>query len=147
MIDKLWTESLEDDPNIILINCHYPISPTSFVLQYGVIVKKPEGVSDEVAAGIADAIAGGVAIGFEQDIEIWKNKSPIDNPLRSEEDGPVYQLRRWYQQFYVDVEDIEPEMVNRFEYEIDTERALTSWQEEIDANLAAGRSAIPAPAS
>jgi hypothetical protein len=47
----------------------------------------------------------------------------------------------------VDVENIEPEMVNRFEYEIDTERALTSWQEEIDANLAAGRSAIPAPAS
>ncbi|MHA6742396.1 Rieske 2Fe-2S domain-containing protein [Rhodococcus sp. MS16] len=147
MIDKLWTESLEDDPNIILINCHYPISPTSFVLQYGVIVKKPEGVSDEVAAEIADTIAGGVAIGFEQDIEIWKNKSPIDNPLLSEEDGPVYQLRRWYQQFYVDVENIEPEMVNRFEYEIDTERALTSWQEEIDANLAAGRSAIPAPAS
>jgi hypothetical protein len=84
-----------------------------------------------------------VAIGFEQDVEIWKNKSRIENPLLCEEDGPVYQLRRWYNQFYVDVEDVEPEMVNRFEYEIDTERANKSWQAEVDANIAAGRSAIP----
>ena len=54
----------------------------------------------------------------------------------------MYQLRRWYEQFYVDVDDVTPEMVNRFEYEIDTERALQSWQAEVDANLAAGRSAL-----
>ncbi|MCE4267259.1 Rieske 2Fe-2S domain-containing protein [Rhodococcus globerulus] len=147
MIDKLWSGSDGNEPSMILVNCHYPVSPTSFVLQYGVIVKKPEGVSDEVADEMAAGVSAGVAIGFEQDVEIWKNKSSIDNPLLSEEDGPVYQLRRWYQQFYVDVEAIEPEMINRFEYEIDTERALASWQEEIDANVAAGRSAIPAPAS
>ncbi|SLJ82591.1 Rieske (2Fe-2S) domain-containing protein [Mycobacteroides abscessus subsp. abscessus] len=33
-------------------------------------------------------------------------------------------------------------MTNRFEFEIDTERALQNWQAEVDANLAAGRSAI-----
>ncbi|ABH00047.1 terminal oxygenase KshA (plasmid) [Rhodococcus jostii RHA1] len=148
MIDKLWTEGDDSgEPNIMLINCHYPISADSFMLQYGVMVKKPEGVPDAVANGIAAQVAAGVAIGFEQDVEIWKKKSSIDNPLLSEEDGPVYQLRRWYEQFYVDVEDINPEMTNRFEFEIDTDRALKNWQVEVDANLAAGRSAIPSPVS
>lgn len=143
MIDKLWADPLADDPNVILINCHYPISSTSFQLQYGVIVKKPKGMSADAADQIATAVADGVAIGFEQDVEIWKNKSRIENPLLSEEDGPVYQLRRWYNQFYVDIAEIEPEMINRFEFEIDTERAMTSWQAEVDANVAAGRSALP----
>jgi hypothetical protein len=74
--------------------------------------------------------------GLEQDVEIWTNKAPIDNPLLSEEDGPVYQLRRWYQQFYVDVEDITEDMTKRFEFEIDTTRAVTSWQKEVAENLA-----------
>ncbi|MFI7189132.1 Rieske 2Fe-2S domain-containing protein [Nocardia nova] len=144
MVDKLWSGGVDPDgdPNIYLINCHYPVTPTSFRLQYGVMVRKPVGMDDEAANQIAAAVAKGVAIGFEQDVEIWKNKARIDNPLLCEEDGPVYQLRRWYEQFYVDVEDIKPEMVNRFEFEIDTERALHNWQAEVDANLAAGRSAI-----
>jgi 3-ketosteroid 9alpha-monooxygenase subunit A len=142
MIDKLWIGDQTGDHNVVLINCHYPISSTSFVLQYGVIAKRPQGVPVEVGDQISAGVATGVAVGFEQDVEIWKNKSRIENPLLSEEDGPVYQLRRWYQQFYVDVEDVEPEMVNRFEYEIDTERANKNWQAEVDANVAAGRSAI-----
>lgn len=146
MVDKLWSgdRTGAGEPNIYLINCHYPITLTSFRLQYGVMVEKPTGMDDAAAEQVAAAVAKGVAIGFEQDVEIWKNKSRIDNPLLCEEDGPVYQLRRWYEQFYVDVEDIKPEMVNRFEFEIDTERALQNWQAEVDANLAAGRSAIPA---
>ncbi len=45
MIDKLWSggRDPESAPNIYLINCHYPITPTSFRLQYGVIVEKPVG--------------------------------------------------------------------------------------------------------
>jgi 3-ketosteroid 9alpha-monooxygenase subunit A len=146
MVDKLWSggRAGAGEPNIYLINCHYPITSTSFRLQYGVMVEKPTGMDDAAAEEVAAAVAKGVAIGFEQDVEIWKNKSRIDNPLLCEEDGPVYQLRRWYEQFYVDVEDIRPEMVNRFEFEIDTERALQNWQAEVEANLAAGRSAIPA---
>ena len=64
---------------------------------------------------MASAIALGdfVKMGFEQDVTIWKNKTRIDNPLLCEEDGPIYQLRRWYEQFYVDVADIAPDMVDR----------------------------------
>lgn len=131
MIDKLWSEANGMMIETVLINCHYPVTANSFVLQWGAMVKKPEGLSDEVANGMAAQFAEGVELGFKQDVDIWLNKSRIDNPLLSEEDGPVYQLRRWYQQFYVDVEDITDDMTKRFEFEIDTTRAVQSWEAEV----------------
>ncbi|MFF5928292.1 MULTISPECIES: Rieske 2Fe-2S domain-containing protein [Streptomyces] len=137
MIDHLYSDvggGLEME--IVLINCHYPIDADSFVLQYGAIVKRLPGMTDEQAAEAAAATAEGATVGFEQDVEIWRNKTRIDNPLLTEEDGPVYQLRRWYEQFYVDVADVKDEMVQRFEFEIDTQRATTAWRAEVDENLA-----------
>ena len=69
--------------------------------------------------------------------QIWRHKARIDNPLLVEEDGPVYQLRRWYQQFYVDVADVQPDMVDRFEFELDTTRPYEAWMKEVEANMAA----------
>ncbi|MBN6041453.1 Rieske 2Fe-2S domain-containing protein [Amycolatopsis sp. 195334CR] len=120
----------------VLINCHYPVSENSFVLQWGVSVKKLPGVSDEQADKIAGKFAKSIGVGFLQDVEIWRNKSRIDNPLLCEEDGPVYQLRRWYEQFYVDVADVTPEMTQRFEFEVDTTRANEVWAVEVQENLA-----------
>ncbi|MER8038190.1 Rieske 2Fe-2S domain-containing protein [Streptomyces hydrogenans] len=137
MIDHLYSDvggGLEME--IVLINCHYPIDADSFLLQYGAIVKRLPGMTDEQAAEAAAATAEGATVGFEQDVEIWRNKTRIDNPLLTEEDGPVYQLRRWYEQFYVDVADVKDEMVQRFEFEIDTQRANTAWRAEVDENLA-----------
>jgi 3-ketosteroid 9alpha-monooxygenase subunit A len=145
MIDYLWNDVAGGETiESVLINCHYPVSPTSFVLQWGTIVKKPKGVSDEEAQAMAEAFTAGVETGFLQDVEIWKNKAKIDNPLLCEEDGPVYQLRRWYDQFYVDVEDVTPEMTQRFEFEIDVERANQFWQKEVQENIANGRVVIKA---
>ena len=45
-------------------------------------------------------------------------------------------MRRWYEQFYRDVADIEPDMVARYEFEIDTTRAVAGWEAEVAANLA-----------
>ncbi|MEU6112289.1 Rieske 2Fe-2S domain-containing protein [Streptomyces albidoflavus] len=126
-----------------MINCHYPVSSDAFVLMYGAIVRKLPGMSDAQAAQAAAEVSQGLAAGFEQDIEIWRNKSRIDNPLLCDQDGPVYQLRRWYEQFYVDAADVTPEMTDRFEFEIDTERAVRVWQAEVDANIAR-RAAEPA---
>jgi 3-ketosteroid 9alpha-monooxygenase subunit A len=86
----------------------------------------------------------GVSKGFLQDVEIWKHKTRIDNPLLVEEDGAVYQLRRWYQQFYVDAADVEPEMVERFEIEVDTSRANEYWNTEVEQNLKAQDAEAPA---
>ena len=91
----------------------------------------------ETAVGLGDF----VKTGFEQDVEIWRNKARIDNPLLCEEDGPVYQLRRWYEQFYVDVADVAPDMVDRFEYELDTTSPNEEWMKVVNANLAARASA------
>ncbi|GAA3483156.1 MULTISPECIES: Rieske 2Fe-2S domain-containing protein [Streptomyces] len=137
MIDYLFSPVAEGvEMEMALINCHYPIDENSFMLQYGAIVKKLPGMSDEEAAEAARLTSEGLAVGFEQDIEIWRNKSRIDNPLLCEEDGPVYQLRRWYEQFYVDVEDVKDEMVQRFEFEIDVTRATAAWRAEVKENLA-----------
>ncbi|WP_280309773.1 Rieske 2Fe-2S domain-containing protein [Nocardia abscessus] len=136
MIDHLRSESAGLAVEGILINCHYPVSPTKFVLQYGAIVKKPHGVPPEQAEEIAAKFAGGLGRGFEQDAAIWQRKTRIDNPLLCEEDGPVYQLRRWYEQFYTDVAEIDPKMTDRFEFEVDTSRAVTAWEAEVAANLA-----------
>ncbi|GAA2824718.1 Rieske 2Fe-2S domain-containing protein [Crossiella cryophila] len=120
----------------VLINCHYPVSANSFVLQWGAIVKKLPGLTDEHADKIAGKFARGIGVGFLQDVEIWKNKARIDNPLLCEEDGPVYQLRRWYDQFYVDTEEVTEDMVRRFEFEVDTSRAVAAWEREVAENLA-----------
>lgn len=136
MIDDLVYHYEDGDVPSVLINCHYPIDSNSFVLQYGVIVKKRPGVTDAEAEAMARKQGDFIRIGFEQDVEIWKNKARIDNPLLCEEDGPVYQLRRWYQQFYVDVADVESEMTERFEFEIDTTRPNEAWRAEVQENLA-----------
>ncbi|MUL65599.1 3-ketosteroid-9-alpha-hydroxylase [Mycobacterium sp. CBMA 234] len=137
MIDDLTYHYPEADHKTILINCHYPIDANSFVLQYGIVVKKMAGLPEEAAMATAVALGDWVKQGFEQDVQIWKNKARIDNPLLVEEDGPVYQLRRWYEQFYVDAADVVPEMTDRFEYELDTTVPREAWTKEMEANLAA----------
>lgn len=135
MINWLWHDYKGMTMESILINCHYPVTPESFVLQWGAIVKRPPGLTPEHAEKVAAKFAKFVGLGFEQDVEIWKHKTRIDNPLLCAEDGPVYQLRRWYDQFYTDVEDITPDMVARYEFEVDTTRPVAEWEAEVAANL------------
>jgi 3-ketosteroid 9alpha-monooxygenase subunit A len=139
MINWLWNTFQGVEVENVLINCHYPVTPDSFVLQWGVMVKKLPGLSDEHADKIAAKFAKGIGAGFMQDVEIWRNKTKIDNPLLCEEDGPVYQLRRWYEQFYTDAAEVTREMTGRFEFEVDTTRANEVWQAEVEDNLARQR--------
>ena len=44
-------------------------------------------------------------------------------------------MRRWYQQFYVDVADVTPDMTDRFELEVDTTKANEKWNVEVEENL------------
>jgi 3-ketosteroid 9alpha-monooxygenase subunit A len=66
-----------------------------------------------------------------QDVAIWRTKARIDNPMLSESDGPVYRLRQWYDQFYVDALDVKPGSVARFEREVDTRYANEVWAREL----------------
>lgn len=125
------------------INCHLPVSPNSFLLQWGAIVRRAEGMSDNDADAMATQFADSLGTAFMQDVEIWRHKARVDNPLLCEEDGPVYQLRRWYEQFYVDVEDVTPDMVNRFEFEVDLVTAQQRWDEQMARALAAHNVTAP----
>jgi 3-ketosteroid 9alpha-monooxygenase subunit A len=120
------------------------VTQNSFLLQWGVIVEKPKGMDEKMTNKLSKVFTEGVSKGFLQDVEIWKHKTRIDNPLLVEEDGAVYQLRRWYQQFYVDAADVEPEMVERFEIEVDTTRAIEHWNVEVAENLKAQDAEAPA---
>jgi 3-ketosteroid 9alpha-monooxygenase subunit A len=135
MINWLDVDYKGFQTEVILINCHIPTGPDSFTLQYGITVKKPAGIDDDTATFISKKYAQMFGEGFLQDVHIWKNKVPVQNPLLCEEDGPVYQLRRWYEQFYVDQADVQQEMVDRFEFEVDTTKANEYWQEEVAENL------------
>ena len=135
MIDNLWHDYHGMQIESVLINCHYPVTPNSFMLQWGAIVKKPEGLADEHAAAMSAKFAKFVGLGFKQDVEIWLHKAKVDNPLLCAEDGPVYQLRRWYDQFYCDVTDVQPDMVARYEFEVDTARSVAAWEAEVAENL------------
>jgi 3-ketosteroid 9alpha-monooxygenase subunit A len=136
MIDELTYHYGDGDARSVLINCHYPIDTNSFVLQYGIIVERRPGIDRATADVMAQRMGDFIKLGFEQDVAIWRNKTRIDNPLLCEEDGPLYQLRRWYQQFYVDRADVTPEMTDRFEFEIDTTKPNEAWRREVEENLA-----------
>jgi 3-ketosteroid 9alpha-monooxygenase subunit A len=136
MVDELTYHYQGFDLHSVLINCHYPIDENSFVLHSGIIAKHSDQLPKEAAEVLAGKLSGFILRGFDQDIQIWKNKARIDNPLLCEEDGPVYQLRRWYQQFYVNAAEVAPEMTERFEFEIDTTRPVESWARECEENLA-----------
>jgi 3-ketosteroid 9alpha-monooxygenase subunit A len=141
MIDDLTYHLEHGDQKTVLLNCHYPIDAESFVLQYGITVEKQPGVPEDEAMATAVALGDWVKKGFDEDIEIWRNKARIDNPLLCEEDGPVYQLRRWYQQFYVDVADVTPDMVDRYEFEVDMTHPRQVWAEPMAAGTAATQAA------
>jgi 3-ketosteroid 9alpha-monooxygenase subunit A len=105
------------------------------MLQWGISVQKPRGMGEADTEKLSKAFTDGVSMGFLQDVEIWKNKTRIENPLLVEEDGPVYQLRRWYEQFYVDAADVTAAMTHRFEFEVDTSTANEHWHSEVEENL------------
>ncbi|EFQ82303.1 rieske [2Fe-2S] domain protein [Aeromicrobium marinum DSM 15272] len=136
MINWLDTDYQGFLTKVILINCHIPTGPNSFKLQFGLCVEKPDGVDDATAAYIGDKYVESFTVGFMQDVAIWQNKAPVQNPLLCEEDGPVYQLRRWYEQFYVDRAEVTAEMTERFEFEVDTTKANENWRAEVAENLA-----------
>jgi 3-ketosteroid 9alpha-monooxygenase subunit A len=144
MINWLKTDYKGFLTDVVLINCNVPTSSSSFTLQYGLKVRKPPGLDDATVDYIAGRYRDMFGSGFLQDVAIWLNKAPVENPLLCEEDGAVYQLRRWYEQFYVDVADVTPEMTARFEFEVDTTRANEYWREEVARNLADAVPAEPA---
>lgn len=103
----------------ILMNSHTPVDANSFELRFGVLVKKFPGMSDEDCAEMVKGYVDLTNLAFSQDVEIWHNKVRVDNPMLCDGDGPVYQNRQWYEQFYQDAGSVDPKLKERKVVEID----------------------------
>jgi 3-ketosteroid 9alpha-monooxygenase subunit A len=135
MINPQW-RNMGDPTDTILINCHYPVSPYKFKLMVGVMVKRNPALSDAENAIRAETLSEQQKNAFYQDVHIWKTKTRIDNPLLCHADGPMLPLRRWHEQFYRDVADVEPLMTARFEYVAKLDYSNQVWDRERAERLA-----------
>lgn len=99
----------------ILLNSHVPTSENSFELRFGVLVKKNPELTSEQNNELAKQYVQANRTSFYQDVDIWKHKARIDNPVLAEGDGPIYQLREWYSQFFMDEADIPAKLKERQE--------------------------------
>jgi 3-ketosteroid 9alpha-monooxygenase subunit A len=86
----------------VLCVTHVPIDHDHFDLRYGVLVKKRLDLDESANAAMVQAYTDLAVKAFAEDVEIWHNKVRVDNPLLCAGDGPIYQLRAWYEQFYMD---------------------------------------------
>lgn len=138
LVSRLMFKLSENDAcETIEILAQYPVTAERFALHMGFIVRDNPNLNKEQNAERAQQVSHFLRQGTLQDVHIWETKAPIDNPLLCDSDGPLYQLRRWYEQFFVDVAHIKPEMVNRFEAETDTRHALPVWEQQAAEKLAA----------
>ena len=136
MINPHWRNIGGAPLETILVNCHYPITPHKFMLQVGVMVKHDPKLSAEENAARARAHSEMQQNAFYQDVHIWKTKTRVDNPLLCQADGPMIQLRRWHEQFYRDVADVDPLMTTRFEWVANLDYANQAWDKQLAENLA-----------
>jgi len=55
----------------------------------------------ETAHALGDAFIEEVMRQHSQDVPIWENKTFHENPVLCDGDGPIHQVRKYYQQFYL----------------------------------------------
>lgn len=63
------------------------------------IIKKIDG-SEAATRGVAKAFVEEITRQYNQDIPIWENKRFLEKPMLCDGDGPIPLLRRYYKQFY-----------------------------------------------
>lgn len=84
----------------LLLNAHTPIDEHEIELRFAMSIRVA-GDAKKVRR-VAEAYVEDIASGFAKDVAIWEHKRWRDRPVLVAEDGPIGELRRWYEQFYVD---------------------------------------------
>lgn len=89
-----------------LLVSHLPLTMTSFQINFGVMVKKVPGMSQDEENAYIKGYVDANNFAFGQDVSIWENKIYIPDPVVCDGDGPLHKLRKWYGQFLVNRSDI-----------------------------------------
>ena len=95
-----------------LLVANVPISQDQFEIFLGVMLKKDGALSTKENDAMVAEYTQMSIDSFVQDVEIWNTKVRVDNPIMCDGDGPLNMLRKWYEQFYMDRDDITNELAN-----------------------------------
>lgn len=115
----------------ILLNSHVPIDQNSFTLRFAVKVRHVPALGDAENAALAKAYSHMTHGSFDEDVRIWAKKTRVDNPLLCSADGPIVQLRDWYNQFYMNVDDLPGTANRRSVFEFDVEKRIWNQRDAI----------------
>lgn len=81
-----------------LINANTMVDTGSMDLRFAVMLKK--GSDPRQTKAFQKGYIENMSKGFQEDIDIWREKRFTTNPVLCEGDGPFIKLRKWYSQFY-----------------------------------------------
>ena len=101
-----------------LLVSHVPIHTEAFDLRFGVMVRKHPELSDAENQEMVQNYVEANRVAFFQDVHIWHTKTRVDNPLLCDGDGPIYKLRQWYSQFYMDRDRVPGIWQNKKTYKV-----------------------------
>ncbi|WP_062263819.1 Rieske 2Fe-2S domain-containing protein [Endozoicomonas arenosclerae] len=113
------TPDEEPDVRSLSLVMNVPTSLNSFEFLAGFKYLIPPGMQGNIVAQIeyCNEMIDQNVQGVFADLAIWKDKVTIDNPVLCDGDGPVHQLRRWYNQFLVAVNEVPEALKERKVYE------------------------------
>ncbi|SIO70318.1 3-ketosteroid 9alpha-monooxygenase subunit A [Burkholderia sp. GAS332] len=80
------------------VNIHTPIDTEHVDVCYGIKIQRDPTLAD--TDDIAREYARFAHEAFDQDVVIWQRKIYRPAPLLCDGDGPLFQLRHWYRQFF-----------------------------------------------
>ncbi len=86
--------------DMVLINAHIPVDEDRLLLRFGVVLKAGEGVT--LPPAVLEAHIAAARDGYFEDVAIWENKRWRDQPIFADGDGPIGEVRKWYDSFFVD---------------------------------------------
>ncbi|HEY3699482.1 MAG TPA: aromatic ring-hydroxylating dioxygenase subunit alpha [Spongiibacteraceae bacterium] len=86
----------------VLLGITSPLTANSVIMRFAFIRPKDSGPAQQMMAEFAKME---ICRQVEGDIPIWEHKIYLENPTLCDGDGPIHQFRKWYRQFYAELND------------------------------------------
>ena len=86
--------TLPDLGDILMYHTHTPVGPMRQRVYFRWFANA------RIPRALVHYVVGSWIGQWRADIEIWENKVYRQRPMLTAADGPVHQMRRWYQQFF-----------------------------------------------
>ena len=83
--------------DILMLGVVTPINANQLHMRFAFTRRKGMNAAQEL---MADALVEEISRQVEQDIPIWNHKIYKPSPILCDGDGPIFQFRKWFSQFY-----------------------------------------------